>query len=81
MTNLPKEIGADKAMRRPYQDWTRQEIELEVAECLEAIGDNERHGARQPQLQAAYARINKQLSEYIRKLELELEYRVTHGTV
>jgi hypothetical protein len=25
-----------------------------------------------------YARINKRLSEYIRRLETELEYRVTH---
>ena len=79
MTNLLEE-GWGRFMRRPYQDWTRQELDLEVAECLEAISDNERHGARHPQLEAAYARINKQLREYIRKLELELEYSVTHGT-
>jgi hypothetical protein len=68
-------------MRRPYQDWTRQEIDFEIAECRQAISDNERHGAHHPQLQAAYFRINKQLGEYIRKLEAELEYRVTHGAV
>jgi hypothetical protein len=66
-------------MRRPYQDWTRHEIDLEVAECHQAISDNERHGAHYPELQGAYVRINKRLSEYIRRLEAELEYRVTHG--
>jgi hypothetical protein len=68
-------------MRRPYQNWTRQEIDLEVAECHQEIADNERHGERHPELQAAYVRINKRLGEYIRKLETELEYRVTHGVV
>jgi hypothetical protein len=66
-------------MRRPYQNWTRQEIDLEIAECRQAIGDNERHGVRHPELQGAYARISERLKAHVRKLEAELEYRVTHG--